>query len=119
MDTDDADAGAKRIHLASWDDRFWAWLIDVILVGAVLSSLGEVVGAFSILTGSLVVSPFLGVNGLGLWLYWTALEGYRGQSAGKMVLNVAVTDERGRRYRLPDGGRREFLGRHFSSRSIC
>jgi uncharacterized RDD family membrane protein YckC len=95
MDTDDADAGAKRIHLASWDDRFWAWLIDVILVGAVLSSLGEVVGAFSILTGSLVVSPFLGVNGLGLWLYWTALEGYRGQSAGKMVLNVAVTDERG------------------------
>ncbi|SFS12317.1 RDD family protein [Halomicrobium zhouii] len=95
MDTDDADTEAKRIHLASWDDRFWAWLIDVILVGAVLSAFGEVVGVFSVLTGSVVVSPFLGVNGLGLWIYWTALEGYHGQSAGKMVLDIAVTDERG------------------------
>lgn len=95
MDTDDAADGTKRIHLASWDDRFWAWLIDVILVGAVLSALGEVVGVFPVLTGDVVLSPFLGVNGLGLWIYWTALEGYQGQSAGKMVLDVAVTDERG------------------------
>lgn len=95
METDDAAAGAKRIHLASWDDRFWAWLIDVILVNAVLSVLVEVAGVFSILTGNLVTLPFVGVNGLGLWIYWTALEGYQGQSAGKMVLDVALTDERG------------------------
>ncbi|MFC7232705.1 RDD family protein [Saliphagus sp. GCM10025308] len=30
-----------------------------------------------------------------MWLYWTALEGYNGQSAGKLVMNIAVTDERG------------------------
>jgi len=95
-DVEDSSTGATRkIHLASWDDRFWAWLIDVILVGVVLSAFGEVVGVFSVLTGSVVVSPFLGVNGLGLWIYWTALEGYQGQSAGKMVLDIAVTDERG------------------------
>ncbi len=99
----DAEAGGetgeperKTVHLASWDDRFLAWLIDVILVGAVLSVFGEAAGAFSLLTGSLSLSaPFLGVNGLGLWIYWTALEGYRGQSAGKTVMRIAVTDRRG------------------------
>lgn len=86
----------RTVHLASWDDRFLAWLIDVLLVGAVLSVFGEAAGAFSLLTGSLSLSaPFLGVNGLGLWIYWTALEGYRGQSAGKVVMKIAVTDRRG------------------------
>ncbi len=28
-------------------------------------------------------------------MYWTALEGRQGQSVGKMVMNIAVTDERG------------------------
>lgn len=84
------------LHLASWDDRFVAWLVDLLLVGAVLSVFVEAVGIFSLLTGSFAPStPFLGVNGLGLWVYWTALEGHRGQSAGKMVMGVAVTDERG------------------------
>ena len=86
----------KTLHLASWDDRFLAWLIDVILVGAVLSVFGEAAGAFSLFLGGLSLSaPFLGVNGLGLWIYWTALEGYQGQSAGKMVMKIAVTDRRG------------------------
>ena len=95
MATDDGEPATRTVHLASWDDRFWAWLIDVILVGAVLSAFAEVVGALSFLTGTLVVSPFLGVSGLGLWIYWTALEGRDGQSAGKLVMDVAVTDERG------------------------
>ncbi|WP_312909464.1 RDD family protein [Natronosalvus caseinilyticus] len=86
----------KTIHLASWEDRFWAWLIDVLIVGAALSGLGEAIGTLSLVTGGLSFSPsFLGVNGLGIWLYWTALEGYNGQSAGKLVMNIAVTDERG------------------------
>ena len=86
----------KTVHLASWDDRFLAWLIDVILVGAVLSVFGEAAGAFSLFVGGLSLSaPFLGVNGLGLWIYWTALEGYHEQSAGKMVMKIAVTDRRG------------------------
>ncbi len=51
---------------------------------------------FSLLTGSLsVTTPFTGLNGLGLFVYWTALEGRQGQSVGKMVMNIAVTDERG------------------------
>ncbi|WP_135303306.1 RDD family protein [Haloarcula amylovorans] len=86
----------RTLHIASWDDRFLAWLIDVILVGAILAGLGEVANVFSLLTGSLsVTTPFAGLNGLGLFVYWTVLEGYQGQSAGKMVMNIAITDERG------------------------
>ncbi|MFC6863095.1 RDD family protein [Halomicroarcula sp. GCM10025817] len=86
----------RKLHIASWDDRFLAWLLDVILVGAVLAGLGEATGVFALLTGSLSLStPFAGLNGLVLVVYWTALEGYQGQSAGKMVMNIAVTDERG------------------------
>ncbi|MFC7215454.1 RDD family protein [Saliphagus sp. GCM10025334] len=93
---DDPQTTERTLHLASWEDRFWAWLIDVLLVGAALSGLGEAVGTLSLVTGDLSFSTsFLGVNGLGIWLYWTALEGYNGQSAGKLVMNIAVTDERG------------------------
>ncbi|WP_254272604.1 RDD family protein [Haloarcula marina] len=89
-------ADSRRVLIASWDDRFLAWLVDVLLVGAVLAGLGEVAGLFAVLTGSLSLStPFAGLNGLALFVYWTVLEGYQGQSAGKMVMNIAVTDERG------------------------
>ncbi|MFC7240203.1 RDD family protein [Saliphagus sp. GCM10025317] len=93
---DETLATERTLHLASWEDRFWAWLIDVLLVGAALSGLGEAVGTLSLVTDDLSFSPsFLGTSGLGIWLYWTALEGYNGQSAGKLVMNIAVTDERG------------------------
>ena len=84
------------LYIAAWDDRFLAWLLDVLLVGAVLSALGGAAGVFSLLTGSLsVTTPATGFNGLGLFVYWTALEGRQGQSVGKMVMDIAVTDERG------------------------
>jgi hypothetical protein len=54
----EADATEKtRIHLASWDSRFFAWLIDVILVGAILSVVGQVVGVLSLTTGTLLGGP--------------------------------------------------------------
>jgi len=85
----------RRLHLASWEDRFWAWLIDFLLVGAVLSGLGGAGGAFSLSAdGFDLTAPFVGAN-VGLWVYWTVLEGYQGQSAGKMYMDIAVTDERG------------------------
>ncbi len=101
MATEEPDANRREstgttIYLASWESRFFAWLIDVLLVSAVLSVFGEIVGAVALFTGGFSpTTPFFSVNGLGLWLYWTGLEGSRGQSAGKMVMNIAVTDERG------------------------
>lgn len=89
----------RTLHIAPWGSRFWAWLVDVIVVGAVLNALWSAVGAVTIWS----VSPFLladlgelgGTNGLGLWLYWTLLEGYNGRSIGKLVLNLRVTDRAG------------------------
>lgn len=75
----------KDIILSSWEDRFWAWLTDVLLIGIIWQVVLIVLkmDAFS-LRGALILSVLL-------FIYWTALEGYRGQSVGKMLLNIAVT----------------------------
>ena len=89
-------APTRTLHIASWDDRFLAWLLDVILVSAILASVGVATGLLSTVTDSVAYAPpRVGANGAALFVYWTVLEGYQGQSAGKMVLNIAVTDERG------------------------
>ncbi|MFB6200514.1 MAG: RDD family protein [Halorhabdus sp.] len=94
---DDSEPGTRQqLRLASWGDRFFAWLIDVILVGVAVSTFGDIAGVFSLTVGDFSLTwPLLSVNGLGFWVYWTILEGSGGQSAGKMVMNIAVTDERG------------------------
>lgn len=86
---------------ASWESRFWAWLIDILLVGLFYGMFGDCLGiaGFLGIIGSLgiVESPGIGALGIGLaaFVYWTALEGYRGQSIGKMVMNIAVVDSKG------------------------
>lgn len=95
----DATDDRQRLHIAAWTTRFWAWLIDVLIVGAVVSVFATVLqfawlasfGQFGF-EYSLNVT---GANGLGMWLYWTALEGYTGQSAGKAVMNLRMVDKRG------------------------
>jgi uncharacterized RDD family membrane protein YckC len=74
-----------EIVLSSWGDRFWAWLIDVLFMGILWHRILIILGlnVFS-LNGLLLLSILL-------FVYWTALEGYRGQSLGKMLLNIVVT----------------------------
>jgi uncharacterized RDD family membrane protein YckC len=91
----------RQLHLATWSRRFWAWLIDVIVVGAVVSGLGSAVapvpGPPAPLANGFVldVSVLGGFGGIVSWLYWTILEGRWGQSAGKKVLNLQVVDREG------------------------
>jgi len=75
----------NEIALSSWADRLWAWLVDVLLMGILWYKILIVLGinAFG-LKGYLLLSALL-------FIYWTMLEGYRGQSLGKMFLNIAVT----------------------------
>ena len=91
----------RRVHLASWDARFWAWLIDVIVVGAVVSAIIAVLNvawSFSFgIFGTEFPLGITGFNGLGFFIYWTVLEGHGGQSAGKMILGIAVADKHGDR----------------------
>jgi len=78
-----------RIKPASWQKRLWAWIIDVLLVGI----------PWYLIIYTLVwnAASFLGLGlyGAMAFIYWTILEGYRGQSMGKMVLNLAAIGQFG------------------------
>lgn len=88
-DSDDIDT----LHLARWDTRFWAWLIDIILINLILNIFSNPFGFFQ---GIITLKPYeLLIRSAGFLLYWTITEGYWGQSVGKMVMNIKVTDRRG------------------------
>jgi len=83
----------KTLHLARWETRFWAWLIDFIILSILASFLSGPVQA--IWHEQFAVPAGLGLNSILLFAYWTIFEGYRGQSIGKMALNIRVTDREG------------------------
>jgi uncharacterized RDD family membrane protein YckC len=92
---------------ADWMIRFWAWLIDILLVNTianiVINSFGLLSGIFfdaggltSFLAyGSFNQNFFTLIFGIIFFIYWTLFEGYNGQSIGKMVLNIKVTNKNG------------------------
>jgi uncharacterized RDD family membrane protein YckC len=95
-------AGAPMLTLAFWSDRFVAWLIDVVIIGVI----SFVLGLFSWWTSLTLFPvwswwiPFFNVggpSGLLLFLYWTLMEGAYGQSFGKMVMRIKVTQLDGSR----------------------
>jgi uncharacterized RDD family membrane protein YckC len=90
------------ISRASWRDRLWAWLIDVLLMGILWSNLMTIstIGASS--------AEGLGILATMLFIYWTALEGYRGQSLGKMLLNIVVVGPVGEKIGFRDSALESF-----------
>ncbi|MEO9294315.1 MAG: RDD family protein [Nitrososphaera sp.] len=103
-----------EILLAKWSTRFWAWLVDAIIVN---TALGVIFGIFSMpmwmygLANPRMMSPIYGadwfnglwgpfgfaVNSLVFFLYWTYMESrHGGQSIGKMLLHIKTTDLEGR-----------------------
>lgn len=102
----------NNLPLASWTARFWAWLIDVLLIGTLW---GMLRGAFGTPAGfeyiNLDIYGFsinFEAQGLLTFIYWTALEGYRGQSLGKMVMNLAVTGPKGEKIGFKDAAIESF-----------
>ena len=90
------------ISKASWRDRFWAWLIDVLLMGILWSSIMTIsmIGSGSA-EGLLILAAML-------FIYWTALEGNRGQSLGKMLLNIVVVGPVGEKIGFRDSAMESF-----------
>jgi uncharacterized RDD family membrane protein YckC len=78
----------SEIILASTGERILAWLIDGIIIGFVVSVL-SFPGLFFPFN-----APFLNIslNSIALFLYWTYTEGTTGQSIGKKVMKIKVTD---------------------------
>jgi uncharacterized RDD family membrane protein YckC len=99
------ETGPVEITLASWGDRFLAWLIDFILVSVglvILYALISIPFWFSYYgnmervfndTGPL---PYI-VSSLGFLAYWTYFESTTGQSIGKRLLKIKTTDLSGRK----------------------
>ena len=79
-----AESGRGLVY-ASWGSRFIAWLIDVLIVGAIAELLQ--LPAFRILD-----IPFMSIGSrdIILFLYWTLSEGFYGKSIGKMAMRVKV-----------------------------
>jgi len=84
-----------RFELASWGERFVAWLIDMIVLGVFLAP----IRFFSLLAWwpvfdwaphSLRWIPFVdfGTDSILYFVYWTFMEGIYGQSIGKMALKL-------------------------------
>lgn len=97
-------APEKTLCLAKWSSRFWAWLVDIIIV---ILFLNIVRGIFDPLGWKL---PLLWDYGnweiiavifetIFFFLYWTVMEGFegKGQSIGKMVMNLKVVNRDGTR----------------------
>lgn len=78
---------------ARWTTRFGAWLIDVVLLAALVGVVGDLVGPG--MRSALYTPVGLGRQGLLLFVYWTLFEGRTGQSPGKLALDLQVVDEAG------------------------
>ncbi|MCX6677853.1 MAG: RDD family protein [Methanothrix sp.] len=90
------------IALSSWEDRFWAWLIDVLLMGILWHRILTVLKIDALgISGAVLLAAIL-------FIYWTVLEGYRGQSLGKMLFNIVVTGPLGESIRFRDAAIESF-----------
>jgi uncharacterized RDD family membrane protein YckC len=95
-------AAVDEIVLSSWGDRFWAWLIDVLLMSILWYNVLTILEIDALSLSGTLLLAFL------LFIYWTALEGYRGQSLGKMLLNIAVAGPLGERIAFRDAALESF-----------
>jgi uncharacterized RDD family membrane protein YckC len=91
-----------EISPAGWMLRFWAWLIDVLII-SILWYMCMIVTKTGALSYAAVVS-----FSVMLFIYWTLLEGYRGQSLGKMMLGLAVMGIAGERIGFKDAAVESF-----------
>ena len=95
----------KTLFLAKWSTRFWAWLIDFCMVILFLNIVRGVFAPFFAIPFYLDIThwdPFeFGFQTLFFFAYWTVMEGFqgRGQSIGKMVMNLKVVNRDGTRIR--------------------
>jgi uncharacterized RDD family membrane protein YckC len=89
----------KTLYLGTWSTRFWAWLIDFILVILFLNIVRGIFAPFWIIPFYIDFhrwEPFeFGFQTLFFFAYWTVMEGFRGQSIGKMVMNLRVVNRDG------------------------
>lgn len=92
----------NKLSSARWSERFWAWLIDVLLISILWYPMTIVLKVDALGNVGLFMLSAL------LFVYWTTLEGYRGQSLGKMFMNISVTGPLGEKIGFRDSAIESF-----------
>lgn len=90
----------SEITIAKWIDRFFAWLIDFCIISII--SILIIFSAFGTINYELSEKWILSETtqfipaSIIFFAYWSILEYKKGQSIGKKILNLKVTDMYGR-----------------------
>lgn len=98
MDGSNSD-GHSKIILAKWTDRFFAWLIDFIIVSTISTSI--IFLSFGTIYYEMDEGGFWAENtqyipvSVLFFSYWTILEFKTGQTIGKKLLNIKITNMKG------------------------
>jgi uncharacterized RDD family membrane protein YckC len=92
-----SDSGvSSKIVLAKWTDRFLAWLIDFIIVSIISTSI--IFASFGTIDYEFMGDSFWVESiqyiptSILFFTYWTVLEYKTGQTIGKKILNLKVTN---------------------------
>jgi uncharacterized RDD family membrane protein YckC len=96
----------NTLYLAKWSARFWAWLIDVIFILLFLNIVRGIIlplgWDINLLWDYRHWDLFeVGFQTFFFFLYWTVSEGHKGQSIGKMVMNLRVVNRDGTKMKYP------------------
>jgi len=100
-ETEDSPKQPDQVTIARWSDRFFAWLIDIVIVWvgglAVWSITIGVPNLEPIMEGNFEQSSSFGypIQSIVFFLYWLILEYKTGQSIGKIALHLKITNLRG------------------------
>ena len=87
----------REIVLARWSTRFWAWLVDFIIVTVAIEIIFAVAYAPLAFNEGIQGNPGLGavkyaVQSLLFFGYWLYFESTTGQSIGKKLLKIKTAD---------------------------
>ena len=89
--------GSSKIILAKWKDRFFAWLVDFVIISLISSS----VFFLSFLYLDYNFENFITNDGMYIptsvmfFSYWIILEYKTGQTIGKKMFNLKITNSQG------------------------
>ena len=94
--TDSDSSISSKIVLAKWTDRFLAWLIDFIIISIISTSI--IFASFGTIDYEFEEDVFWAEStqyiptSILFFVYWTVLEYKTGQTIGKKILNLKVTN---------------------------
>jgi len=96
-DSETDESKPTELIIARWSDRFFAWLIDYIIVAAVAFAIYLAIFSANfdqVMSGDFEDSRSFEYGSISIvfFLYWLILESKTGQSIGKMALHLKITN---------------------------